>query len=139
MADSLKVLQRIKKMELDELQRKLLSKTSKQDQMIKKLHTLNSDYEKEKTFAVENPLLCDFGAYTADYLKKQHALEQAIAQLEQEIEALRDEMAATFKEQKTFNIVDNQRERQKRKKQDAEEQKLLDEVGTNAYIKKHKK
>lgn len=138
MADSLKVLQRIKKTELDELRRVLLGKIAKQDELKKKLQTLNEDYEKEKKFAAENPLICDFGSYTENYLKKKRALEKSIAGLEEEIAQLRDVMSDIFKEQKTYGIVDERRAAQKFKKSEAEEQKLLDEVGTNAYIKKHK-
>lgn len=138
MADSLKVLQRIKKMELDDLHRILFNKIAKQDQCKKKLQTLNEDYEKEKEFASQHPMLCDFGAYTESYLKKRRALEDKIAELEKEIEQLRDVMADAFKEQKTYSIIDEQRTKKQLKEMEKSEQKLLDEVGTNAYIKKHK-
>ena len=137
MAKSLKVLQRIKKMELDELRRVLSDKVARQDEGKQKLLELNQQYEKEKEFAAQNPLLCDFGKYTENYLKKKRALEQFIASLEKEIEMLRNEMADIFKEEKTYNIIDEAREAQKQKEFNANEQKLLDEVGTNAYIKKH--
>ncbi len=137
MAKSLKVLQRIKKMELDELRRVLSDKIARQDEGKHKLQELNQQYEKEKEFAAQNPLLCDFGKYTENYLKKKRALEQFIAALENEIEQLRNEMADIFKEEKTYNIIDEAREAQKQKEFNANEQKLLDEVGTNAYIKKH--
>ena len=137
MAKSLKVLQRIKKMELDELRRVLSDKVTRQDEIKQKLHELNEQYEKEKEFAAQNPLICDFGKYTEDYLKKKRALEQVIAMLEEEIEQLRNEMSDIFKEEKTYSIIDEAREAQKQKEFNANEQKLLDEVGTNAYIKKH--
>ncbi|MBR4106804.1 MAG: flagellar FliJ family protein [Alphaproteobacteria bacterium] len=139
MAKSLKVLQRVKKMELDELRRSLLGKLTRQDQLYKELHELNADYEREKEFAAQHPLLCDFGAYTENYLKKRKVLETSIAELEQQIEQLRNVMADVFKEEKTYNIIDEERTRQQRKEMEMNEQKLLDEVGTNAYIKKHKK
>ena len=42
-----------------------------------------------------------------------------------------------FKEQKTFEIVDRQRAAAERKELEEKDQKMLDEIGTNAYIKKH--
>ena len=46
-------------------------------------------------------------------------------------------MADMFKEQKTFEIVTQNRKNKKNKELAEQEQKLLDEVGTNTYIKKH--
>lgn len=139
MVDALKVLQRIKKMDLDEKRRVLADKQAMQDQLKKNRRELMEKYEEEKKFASENPLICDFGAYTENYLKKKRLLEQNIADLEQEIEKIRNVMAEVFKEQKTYSIVDRQREQKVKKKIEADEQKMVDEVGTNAYIKKHKK
>ena len=95
------------------------------------------EYENEKEFVSQNPTLCDFGAYTDQYLKKRRALEKNIADIQAEIEQIRDIMAAMFKEQKTFEIVSKNRKKRQEKEFAEQEQKLLDEVGTNAYIKKH--
>jgi len=138
MADSLKVLQRIKKMELDDLRRVLMNELSKREQVNKKLQELVAEYEREKAFVAENPLICDFGVYTERFLKKKQVLEKNIAELDIQIEALREQIGDIFKEQKTYNIVAERRKKEGRKKADMVEQKLLDEVGTNAYIKQHK-
>ena len=42
-----------------------------------------------------------------------------------------------FKEQKTFEIVDKRRQEQANKELSEKEQKTLDEIGTNTYIKNH--
>ena len=42
-----------------------------------------------------------------------------------------------FKEQKTFEIVERNRKDQEQHEFEQKEQKLLDEIGTNAYIKNH--
>ena len=46
-------------------------------------------------------------------------------------------MSGIFKEQKTFEIIDENHARLAQKKQEAQDQKMLDEIGTNSYIKKH--
>lgn len=138
MADSLTILKRIKKMELDEQQRILISKIKTQDDLIQKKQNLIDNYEKEKLFAAQNPLMCDFGAYTEQFLKKKQVLENKISNLEKEITQIRDAMADIFKEQKTFEILIKAHMKEKQKKLDEAEQKMLDEIGTNAYIKKHK-
>ena len=79
----------------------------------------------------------DFGAYTKRYLDLRHAEEEHLQQIRAEIEAIRDKISDMFKEQKTFEIVDRQRAAAERKELEQKDQKMLDEIGTNAYIKKH--
>ena len=137
MKDALKTLERVKKFEIDEQRRVLMQKLAREEDLQKTLKNLIEEYEKEKEFVSQNPTLCDFGAYTDQYLKKRRALEKNIADIQAEIEQIRDIMAAMFKEQKTFEIVSKNRKIRKNKELAEQEQKLLDEVGTNAYIKKH--
>ena len=138
MKDSLKTLERVKKFEIDEQRRVLMQKIAREESLQNSLKNLIEEYENEKEFVSQNPTLCDFGAYTDQYLKKRRALEKQIADVQNEIEQIRDIMAEMFKEQKTFEIVTQNRKIRKIKELDYQEQKLLDEVGTNSYIKKHK-
>ncbi|MBR1949216.1 MAG: flagellar FliJ family protein [Alphaproteobacteria bacterium] len=138
MKDALKTLERVKKFEIDEQRRILMQKLQKQEALQKNLSNLIEEYEQEKEFVSQNPTICDFGAYTEQYLKKRRALEEQIADVQAEIDKIRDEMADMFKEQKTFEIITQNRKMRKIKELDYQEQKLLDEVGTNSYIKKHK-
>ena len=137
MKDALKTLERVKKFEIDEQRRVLLQKLAKEENLQTTLKKLIETYESEKEFMMQNPTLCDFGAYTEQYLKKRRAIEADIAALQAEIDKIRDVMADMFKEQKTFEIVTKNRHKRKMKELAEQEQKLLDEVGTNTYIKKH--
>ena len=137
MRDSLATLERIKKFELDEKRRLLVVELEREEALKKKLQNLETDYEKEKAFVEANPGICDFGLYTEQYLKKKRNLEQQISNTQAKIEQIRDVMADIFKEQKTYSIVDDNRRRRRQKEIDAQEQKMLDEIGTNVYIKKH--
>ena len=137
MRNSLQTLGRIKKFELDELQRRLAAELEQEESLTGKIKKLTADYEAEKLFAMQNPGIGDFGAYTDLYLKRRRALEEKLEAVRRRIENLRDEMAAAFKERKTYEIVDENRQKRRRKEIDAREQKMLDEIGTNAYIKKH--
>lgn len=137
MKDSLKTLERVKKFEIDEQRRILMQKLAREESLQNSLKNLIEEYENEKEFISQNPTLCDFGTYTDQYLKKRRALEKQIADVQNEIEHLRDVMAEMFKEQKTFEIVSKNRKKRQEKEIAEQEQKLLDEVGTNAYIKKH--
>lgn len=137
MKNSLKTLQRIQKFNIDEQRKILVDLQTKQDQLKIELARLNQGYESEKNYAAQHPGWGNFGAYVKRYLEKKETLEAAIAQMQQAIEEVRDRIADMFKEQKTYEIVDDNRRKREIKEENNKEQKMLDEVGTNTYIKKH--
>ena len=83
-------------------------------------------------------MAADFGAYVKRYLKIRESLENQLVAVRKKIEEVRDIIAEMFKEQKTYEIVDRRRKEAEEKELSDKEQKMLDEIGTNAYIKKHK-
>lgn len=138
MKSSLQTLTRIQKFQIDE-QRKILNEyLSKEEKLLKDLKRLMIEYEREKEFTRENGSIGDFGAYTKRYLQYREAFEQALDETRKKILEIRDIMADMFKEQKTYEIVDESRKKQKQKEEDLKDQKMLDEIGTNAYIKRTK-
>ena len=139
MKSALKTLTRIQKFQIDE-QRKILSELQeKQDSVQAQLEQLNRDFEQEKEFARNNAGVGDFGAYVKRYMQQRENLEMQIAVLEKKIEHERDVMADMFKEQKTYEIVDDQRTKRAAKEEEQKMQKVLDEIGTNSFLKNHKK
>lgn len=139
MKSALKTLTRIQKFQIDE-QRKILSELQeKQDILQAQLEQLNRDFEQEKEFARNNAGVGDFGAYVKRYMQQRENLEMQIAVLEKKIEHERDVMADMFKEQKTYEIVDDQRTKRAAKEEEQKMQKVLDEIGTNSFMKNHKK
>ncbi len=137
MAKSLKTLGRIQKFRIDEQRKLLAEKMTEEDNVLSDINNLIAKYQAEKEFAAGNPNIGDFGAYTKRYLKIKQFLEEKLAQIRQEIEKIRDEISDMFKEQKTFEIVERNRKDQEQHEFEQKEQKLLDEIGTNAYIKNH--
>lgn len=139
MKSALKTLTRIQKFQIDE-QRKILSELQeKQDILQAQLEQLNRDFEQEKEFARNNAGVGDFGAYVKRYMQQCENLEMQIAVLEKKIEHERDVMADMFKEQKIYEIVDDQRTKRAAKEEEQKMQKVLDEIGTNSFLKNHKK
>ena len=139
MKSALKTLTRIQKFQIDE-QRKILSELQeKQDILQAQLEQLNRDFEQEKEFARTNAGVGDFGAYVKRYMQQRENLEMQVAVLEKKIEHERDVMADMFKEQKTYEIVDDQRTKRAAKEEEQKMQKVLDEIGTNSFLKNHKK
>ena len=139
MKSALKTLTRIQKFQIDE-QRKILSELQeKQDILQAQLEQLNRDFEQEKEFARNNAGVGDFGAYVKRYMQQRENLEMQVAVLEKKIEHERDVMADMFKEQKTYEIVDDQRTKRAAKEEEQKMQKVIDEIGTNSFLKNHKK
>lgn len=139
MKSALKTLTRIQKFQIDE-QRKILSELQeKQDILQAQLEQLNRDFEQEKEFARNNAGVGDFGAYVKRYMQQRENLEMQLAVLEKKIEHERDVMADMFKEQKTYEIVDDRRTKRAAKEEEQKMQKVLDEIGTNSFLKNHKK
>ena len=137
MPKSLKTLSRIQKFKIDEQRKLLVEKQTEEERIINNLKQLEQRYNEEKLFVQENPNIGDFGLYTKRYLEIKQEQEECLSLVREQIEAIRDKISEMFKEQKTFDIVDREREKANRKELEQKEQKLLDEVGTNAYIKHH--
>lgn len=138
MKTSLQTLQRIQKFNIDEQRKILVELRTKEEELQNNLNRLNAEYERELEFATQNSGVGDFGAYTQRYLQYREAFEAQLAALRAEIEKVRDKMSDMFKEQKTYEIVDTNRQKRREKEESAKDQKTLDEIGTNAYIKRRK-
>lgn len=138
MKSSLKTLTRIQKFSIDEQRKKLVEWQTREEKAIQAIKKLNDDFAAEKEFASQNPGLGDFGAYTKRYIKKREAKESELGVIRRKIAEIRDIIADMFKEQKTYEIVDQNRAAREQKEIDNKNQKMLDEIGTNTYIKKHK-
>ena len=137
MRNSLQTLERIKKLEIDEQKRLLMVELEKEDSLQRQISELIAQYEQEKEFVMQNPGICDFGAYTKQFLENRKMLEKQLKDVQVKIDQIRDIMADMFKEQKTYKIVDENRRKRQQKEFENQEQKMLDEIGTNTYIKKH--
>ena len=138
MKSSLQTLTRIQKFKIDE-QRKILVEFQNQEETLQhRLDALNQEFEQEKKTSLKLGLVGDFGAYVKRYLKTKESLENQLAAVRQKIEEIREIIADMFKEQKTYEIVDRERKQREEKELSDKEQKMLDEIGTNTYIKKHK-
>lgn len=139
MKSSLDTLTRIQKFNIDEQRKKLVEQLEKEEKIIQAIKDLIAAYEAEKVFTREHPNIGDFGLYTKCYLQKRDDLEVSLVAVRRKVAEIRDIIADMFKKQKTYEIVDEHRKVAAEKEIDAKEQKMLDEIGTNTYIKRNKK
>lgn len=136
MKSSLQTLTRIQKFNIDEQRKILVAYLTEEEKIIKTLSRLNREFEKEKEFARKVTNVGDFGAYIKRYLQYKEQLEQGLVEIRQKILKVKDIIADMYKEQKTYEIVDDNRKTRLQKEEDNKNQKMLDEIGTNAYIKR---
>ena len=137
MKNALQILGRIEKFNINEQRKILVALQEQQDIIISKLSALNQQFELDKECQRQNQLVGDFGAYVKKYLETKESYEAQIASLEQQIEQVCDIIADMYKEQKTYEIIDENRQKRAQHEEDLKLQKQLDEIGTNSYIKHH--
>lgn len=138
MKSSLKTLTRIQKFNIDEQRKILVEYQTEEDKILHNLKVLNEEFEREKEFSTQNIGVGDFGIYLKRYMQIKEKLEASLKEIQEKIEQVRDKIADMFKEQKTYEIVDDNRRKRADKDDSDKEQKTLDEIGTNAYIKRKK-
>lgn len=135
--ESLKTLSRIQKFQIDEQRKLLTERLEEEEKLLNERSELIRAFEAEKAFSREQSCIGDFGAYVKLYMQKKEALDLQIEEVCKQIEEIRDIIADMFKEQKTFEIVERNRKAAEQKAEDEKTSKMLDEIGTNAYLKKH--
>ena len=138
MKSPLQTLSRIEKFNINEQRKILVALQEKQEEITNLLNNLNIQFEKDKECQREFQLIGDFGAYVKMYLETKENYENQIQALENEIEKVRDIITEMYKEQKTYEIIDENRQKHLQQEEDLKLQKQLDEIGTNNYIKIHK-
>lgn len=137
MAKSLKTLTRIQKFKIDEQRKILLEYQLKEDDLVSQLAKLAAELELERKFSSEQNDLTNFGVYVKRCIEKREQFEHHLNVIRAKIDEIQEVIADLFKEQKTYEIVDERRINEANKEMEAQDQKMLDEIGTNSYIKKH--
>ena len=74
-----------------------------------------------------------FPAFIAANLERRRRLRQTIAELEDSVEAAREEVRAAFEEMKKYERMRDQEEQQKQDERARRDQAALDEMGTARY------
>ncbi len=120
---------RVHKWDVDEKRQALGKLQDAQDKVISARKKQDRDLEAEKKAALENPeQSMTLGAYIDRYLKKKAELEKMIAELQNEINAAREELADAYRELKVYEVLQEQHEQAEKLENNRKEQKNLDEI-----------
>ncbi|MFI3241118.1 MAG: flagellar FliJ family protein [Alphaproteobacteria bacterium] len=137
MTKALKTLVRVKKNAIDELRKTLGNFFDVEAQLVDALKILEQTFLKEKEIAKNIGPSYDFGLYTKFYIEKRSELNNALLEIKKQIDILQERITEEFKEQKTFEIVDENRLKATLKEEELKTQKMLDEIATNSYIRRN--
>lgn len=135
MARDLKGVIRLRKWELDEKRRALGELLRKEEGLMEALVKFDEEMQAESraasAHAVEGGMT--FGNYAVAAKARRVQVEQWLDETRDQIEKARDDLADSFKEFKTFEIAQENRETAERKERDAKAQKALDEIALNIF------
>jgi len=136
----LHTLIRLAKFDVDEKQRILSALQSREDSILAAMAAARAQLAHEQQVAAADPSGAGrlFGAYAAAWLARRAEMERILAQVRQQIETARDDLAEAFRQQKTYEITQANREKREQEEADRKEQSFLDEVGLNIYRRREK-
>lgn len=133
-AKGLKTLIRLSKFSVDEKRRTLTTLQAREDQMLAEIRMAELQLLQEQQLASANPALSfAYPAYHRAWMQRRLMMEQALMALRREIEAARDDLAEAFRELKTYEVTQKNREKREQEELDRKEQLFLDEVGLTMH------
>ena len=133
-----KSLTRVHTWVLDEKRQRLAGIEELVDKMKGDLANLEAELESENRAAsasIEGTVA--FPAFIAANLERRRRLRQTIAELEESVEAAREEVRGAFAEMKKYERMRDLEDQQKHDERAKRDQAALDEVGTARYQRDH--
>ena len=134
---TLKTLIRLKKDELDKLQKELAEIQARQQKLKDEHQDLASALAREGEFASQFPeSIRAYTAFAKKTLDRQKILMNNINMLQNAIEKKRDELLVQFSEQKKFEIALEQRQLAEFNEAKAREARMMDEVAIRGFSRR---
>jgi flagellar protein FliJ len=136
----LKTLIRLAGFNVDEKRRVLVALQTREDEILAAIAAEERQLAEEQRIASEDSTGVGFlyGAYANAWLDRRGKYQTMLAAVRAEIEKARDDLAEAFREQKTYELTQTNREKRAKEEADQKEQAFLDEIGLNLYRRKGK-
>lgn len=134
MTKTLETLIRLHQLTLDERRRELKEVQDREDALQARLEGLDERLKREQKAAQDNPEYASAYSQFAHWARKERKrLEQAMIDLQPELDRARDRMAEAFAEKKRVEITRDNRNAEEDREQKNREQIELDEVGLQRH------
>lgn len=137
-AKGLKTLIRLSKFSVDEKRRALTALQAREDEILEFIRQAEAQLVYEQRAALADPggVGFAFPAFYKAWTHRREQMEGLLTQVRRQIETARDELAEAFREQKTYEVTQQQREKREQEELDRKEQAFLDEIGLNIHRRK---
>ena len=138
MAKSLKTLIRLSRWSVDDRQKVLRALLDREDQVKALIQGHAQALEKERSVATEDfiGVGCVFTNYFKAWETHRDYLNNLLAEVHQQVEAARDDLAKAYRAQKSAEEVQKRRDQEEALDLSRKETAELDEIGLNQYIQK---
>jgi len=139
MGRNLKSLIKLHEWNLDERRRELGDLLREHDALINQKENLINQVAKEQEIANQSDdfiVGASFGPFAMASRMRREQLDDMIVAKNQEVEQARDRLNEAYKELKTYEITQANRERREAEEKDRKEQAFLDEMGMLAHQRK---
>jgi flagellar export protein FliJ len=119
---------------VDEKRRALAELERTEQDVLDRQQALRAEMLREQAAVRENPAFgITFGAYVQRYKDQQERLAQSLVNIRKAIEVARDDLSSAFKELKTYEITQANRDLRDKHERDRKEQEVLDEIGLTLH------
>jgi flagellar FliJ protein len=134
-AKGIKTLIRLSKFNVDEKRRVLTSLQTAEDQILADIdHAEHRLVEEQKIAAADaTGVGYLYGAYHRAWRDHRNQQDRALMNVRAQIEAARDDLAEAYRQLKTYEVTQANREKQEREEANRKEQIFLDEVGMTQF------
>ena len=139
MTKSLKTLIRLARWDVDEKRRVLVAFQAREEEILATIQAAEQQLIHEQQVAAANGEAGFlYGAFAAAWLHRRAELETTLTEVRAQIEIARDELAEAFRQHKTYEVTQANRDRREREEADRKEQAVLDEIGLEIHRRKEK-
>lgn len=137
-AKGLKTLIRLSQFNVDEKRRMLTALQAREDQILDDIARAQQQLKDEQRVAAEDATGVGFiyGAYHRAWMGVREDQDRSLMAVRRQIEGARDELAEAYRELKTYEITQANREKREQEEADRKEQIFLDEVGATLHRRK---
>jgi flagellar FliJ protein len=137
-SNPLKTLIRLADHEVDEKRRTLSALVEREENLRLQDATLDRNLLHEQSTASADPTGAGatYPAYHQRHMQKKAEIYRATIAVRKEIEKAREDLAESFRKQKSYQLAQDARVRREQEEEDRKEQEFLDEVGQTQFRQK---
>jgi flagellar FliJ protein len=134
MSKSLKSLIRLHRWTVDERRRELGAFLAREEQLRGERRRIDDELASEKKIATDDVMAAfGFAGYIRGYMERREMLDRAIEAAMREIEAAQERLAEAYRQLKTYEVTQANRDKRELAERNRAEQIVLDEVGATLH------